>query len=63
MDKHREKFFGLKATDIMTKNPKTVVKEMKMAEAEELMNEFRITSLLVTKKGKIEGVVQLYSIH
>jgi len=63
MEKHKEKFFSLKASDIMTKNPKTVVKEMKMAEAEELMNEYKITSLLVTKKGKIEGVVQLYSIH
>lgn len=63
MEKHQEKFFKLKAADIMTKNPKTVVKEMKMAEAEELMNEYKITSLLVTKKGKLEGVVQLYSIH
>lgn len=63
MDKYKEKFFGLKAGDIMTKNPKTVAREMKMAEAEELMNEFKITSLLVAKKGKIQGVVQLYSIH
>lgn len=63
MEKHREKFFHLKAADIMTKNPKTVVKEMKMAEAEDFMNELKITSLLVTQKGKLEGVVQLYSIR
>lgn len=63
MEKHRQNFFSLKAADIMTQNPKTVSKEMKMAEAEELMNEYKITSLLVTKKGKIEGVVQLYSIQ
>ncbi|HYG50097.1 MAG TPA: CBS domain-containing protein, partial [Flavobacteriales bacterium] len=62
MEKHGDKFFKLKARQIMTKNPKTVVNEMKMAEAEDLMNELKITSLLVTKNGKIEGVVQLYSI-
>lgn len=63
MEKHREKFFHLNAKDIMTKNPKTVAKTMKMAEAEDFMNEFKITSLLVTQKGKIEGVIQLYSIN
>lgn len=62
MEKHKEKFFHKKAADIMTKNPKSVVKEMKMAEAEDFMNEFKITSLLVTQKGRIEGVVQLYNI-
>lgn len=62
MEKHGDKFFKLKASQIMTKNPKAVVKEMKMAEAEDLMSEMKITTLLVTKKGKIEGVVQLYSI-
>lgn len=63
MEKQKEKFFHLKAKDIMTKNPKAVAKEMKMAEAEELMNEFKITSLLVTTKGKLEGVIQLYTIN
>lgn len=62
MEKHKDKFFKLKASQIMTKNPKAVVKEMKMAEAEDLMNELKITSLLVTTKGKIEGIVQLYNI-
>lgn len=62
MEKHKEKFFKLKASQIMTKNPKAVVKEMKMAEAEDLMNELKITSLLVTNKNKIEGIVQLYNI-
>jgi arabinose-5-phosphate isomerase len=62
MEKHKDKFFKLNASQIMTKNPKAVVKEMKMAEAEDLMNELKITSLLVTTKGKIEGIVQLYNI-
>lgn len=62
MEKHKDKFFKLNASQIMTKNPKAVVKEMKMAEAEDLMNELKITSLLVTSKGKIEGIVQLYNI-
>jgi arabinose-5-phosphate isomerase len=62
MEKYKDKFFKLKASAIMTKNPKAVVKEMKMAEAEDLMNELKITSLLVTSKNKIEGIVQLYNI-
>lgn len=62
MEKFKDKFFSQKASAIMTKNPRAVVKEMKMAEAEDFMNEFKITSLLVTQKGKIQGVVQLYNI-
>lgn len=64
MNSHTEKFFSLKAKDIMTERPKTIAKEMKMAEAEDIMNKYKITSLLVAdKKGKLEGVVQIYSIN
>lgn len=62
MDKHAEKFFKLKAADIMTPNPKTISKTMKMAEAEMLMTSNKITSLLVAEKGKLIGVVQIYSV-
>lgn len=64
MDKHTAKFFNLHAKDIMTAKPRTISKKMMMAEAEELMNNNKITSLLVTdNKGKLEGVVQIYSLN
>jgi arabinose-5-phosphate isomerase len=62
MDKHAEKLFTLKAQNIMTPKPKTIDKTMKMAEAESLMTQFKITSLLVAKKGKLIGVAQIYSV-
>ncbi len=63
MDKYTSKLFDLKAKDIMTAKPRTIVKEMMMAEAEELMTNHKITSLLVANKaGKLEGIVQIYSL-
>ncbi len=63
MDKHTSKLFDLKAKDIMTAKPRTISKEMMMAEAEELMTNHKITSLLVANKtGKLEGIVQIYSL-
>lgn len=64
MDKYTSKLFDLKAKDIMTANPRTIAKEVMMADAEELMNTHKITSLLVTAKGKkLEGIVQIYSLN
>jgi arabinose-5-phosphate isomerase len=64
MDKHTAKLFTLTAKDIMTAKPRTINKKMMMAEAEELMNTHKITSLLVADaKGKLEGVVQIYSLN
>lgn len=64
MDKHTAKLFTLSAKDIMTAKPRTIVKTMMMAEAEELMNQHKITSLLVADKaGKLEGIVQIYSLN
>jgi arabinose-5-phosphate isomerase len=63
MDKHTAKLFSLAAKDIMTAKPRTIVKQMMMAEAEELMNQHKITSLLVANKaGQLEGIVQIYSL-
>jgi arabinose-5-phosphate isomerase len=62
MDKYTSKLFDLKASDIMTNNPRIISKNMMMAEAEELMHKNKITSLLVGDKGKLQGVVQIYSI-
>jgi arabinose-5-phosphate isomerase len=64
MDKHTAKLFSLTAKHIMTAKPRTIHKKMMMAEAEELMNANKITSLLVVDKtGKLEGIVQIYSLN
>ena len=64
MDKYTAKLFDLTAQSIMTAKPRTVLKNMMMAEAEELMNQYKITSLLVADKaGKLEGIVQIYSLN
>lgn len=63
MDKHAELLFGKLAKDIMTPNPKTIEKEIKMAEAETIMTQHKITSLLVAEKGKLIGIAQIYSVN
>jgi len=64
MDKHTAQLFSLKAKEIMTANPRTIDKKMMMADAEALMNEHKITSLLITNKTKkLEGIVQIYSLN
>ena len=62
MERHGAGFFNLKAKEIMTREPKMITSDMKMAEAEELMSQLKVTSLIVHKQKKIAGIVQLYSI-
>ena len=46
----------------MTKNPKTIQKEAKLIDAQNLMNEFKVNSLLVMDNNQICGVVQIYDL-
>jgi len=62
MDKYESGFFKLKAKDMMTPSPRIIPPEMMMAEAEEIMNHYKITSLLVANKKKLLGVVQIYNV-
>lgn len=50
------------AKDIMTANPMTIDAEAKLTDAETLMNEKKITSLLVAETNKIVGVIQIYDL-
>ena len=52
-----EIFFSLSAIDIMTKNPKQISSDASLLEAEEMMNQHKITSLLVLKNGFPEGIL------
>ncbi len=63
MVSRQQDFFNLKAADIATPHPKTISPQCKLTEAERLMTENKITSLLVAdEKGGLAGVIQIYDI-
>ena len=62
IEKHKEKIFSMQAKDIMTHKPRTIGKNSKVIEAEEICNRYKITSLVVTEKRNIVGVFQIYTI-
>lgn len=50
----------LKARDIMTKNPKTIGKDLKLYEAEKIFNTYAIITLLIcSEKGKLLGLLPI----
>lgn len=51
------------AADIMNVAPKTISAEARLSEAEELMNQKKITSLLVEDANQIVGVIQIYDLN
>jgi arabinose-5-phosphate isomerase len=64
-EKMEEKSFRLVASDIMTKNPKCVSRKLPLIEAQQIMIDCKITSLLVTIAGEplhLQGVIQVYDI-
>jgi len=54
---------GKTASDLMTQNPKTISPEMMLADAENLLHQYKITSLVVEDElsGKVVGVLQVYA--
>lgn len=52
----------MNASSMMVKNPKTISKETLAAKAVQIMEEHSITSLIVTKEKKIEGIIHLHDI-
>lgn len=63
MEEHKEDFFKITAMDIATKKPKTIRPEAKLIEAEKMMTESKITSLLVTDDNDLlQGVIQIYDL-
>jgi arabinose-5-phosphate isomerase len=55
-------FFDFLASDIMTKNPKTINYNAKLVDAQDLMTNYKINSLLITKDETLVGVVQIYDL-
>ena len=62
MERMEEQFFSLNASDLLIPNPVCISPETKAVEAEALMRQKKITSLLVTQEGKLQGVIQIYDL-
>jgi arabinose-5-phosphate isomerase len=63
MRKHKESIFKKKARDCMSANPITVDRQRLATEALNLMEERKITSLVVTgSSGKVEGIIHLHDL-
>lgn len=63
MEHNEDKFFSLKANDLMSQNPKIISKDEKLTIASELMNSSKVNSLLVTDSdNKLLGIVQMYDL-
>jgi arabinose-5-phosphate isomerase len=59
-----ENILKLNAEDIMTRNPKTIGKDLKLYEAEKVFNCYEIVTLVVAEdEGKFLGLLQLYDIE
>ncbi len=57
LEKSEDNFFGLKAKDLMTDNPKSIVPQASIFEAEKQMKLHKINALLVLEQGQILGVI------
>ncbi len=63
MERLRGEFFNICAADIATPHPKTISPDKKLIEAEKMMTQNKVTSLLVADSaGKLAGVIQIYDI-
>ncbi len=59
-----ENVFKLRVQDIMTRNPKTINKDLKLYEAEKIFNLYEIVTLIVADdEGKVLGLLQHYDIE
>jgi arabinose-5-phosphate isomerase len=62
MERAENEFFSLQASDLMTPDPIQISPHAKATEAEKLMQEKKITALLVSEKGQLKGIIQIYDL-
>ncbi len=63
MENLQAKFFDIKVMDIATRSPKSINMNAKLIEAEKMMTQYKVNSLLVTDdEGALRGVIQIYDI-
>ena len=58
----KEKFFQLKASDLYTSNPKVIEPSMMVSDAEKIMFDNKITSVIVAENNELQGILQLYQL-
>lgn len=63
MEESPETFMQKTAADIMKRAPKTIDAEARLSDAEEMMTQQKITSLLVSEQSHIVGVIQIYDLN
>ena len=63
MNDFSERLFKIKANDIMSTVPKYISSDAKLIEAEKMMNQFKINSLLVIDENKLVGILQIYDLY
>jgi arabinose-5-phosphate isomerase len=63
MENREDMFFSLKAADIMTSKAKTIKPGVKLSEAEQMMNELKISALIVQEQDDILGIIQIFDIQ
>ena len=63
MESLQAKFFDISVMDIATRSPKSINKNAKLIDAEKMMTQHKVNSLLVTDDdGELCGVIQIYDI-
>jgi len=62
MERSEEQFFGLIASELMSTNPKIIDVDAKLMEAQTMMSEHKVNSLLVKRGEKLVGIVQIYDL-
>ena len=63
MESLQAKFFDINVMDIATRSPKSINVNAKLIEAEKMMTQHKVNSLLVTDDdGELCGVIQIYDI-
>jgi len=62
MESQEEEFFSLKASLLMTQDPKMIEPTAKLMEAQALMSRYKVNSLLVGFDKKLLGIVQIYDL-
>ncbi len=62
MEENQHQFFTLTAAKLMSTSPKTIDHDAKLTEAQKIMSETKINSLLVTKNEALVGIVQIYDL-
>ncbi len=58
----RDSIAGVTASDVMTRNPKTIDSSYMVTDAFNLMEDFAITQLVVTENGQYSGILHLHDI-